>query len=45
MQRVFTQGMQAYQENKMEQAIVKHSENFSWDKAVEQYLNVYRSLY
>ena len=45
MQHVFTEGMQTYREKKMEQAIVKHSENFSWDKAVEQYLNVYRSLY
>ncbi|MBX2925391.1 MAG: glycosyltransferase family 4 protein [Chitinophagaceae bacterium] len=45
MQRVFTKGMQTYRDNKMEQAIVKHSENFNWDKAVEQYLAVYRSLY
>ncbi len=45
MQSVFTAGMETYREKKMKQAIVKHSENFSWDKAVEQYLNVYRSLY
>lgn len=45
MQTVFTTGMETYREKRMKQAIVKHSENFSWDKAVEQYLNVYRSLY
>lgn len=45
MQTVFTTGMETYREKKMKRAIVKHSENFSWDKAVEQYLNVYRSLY
>lgn len=45
MQNVFENGMQQYQQNKMEKAIVQHSENFSWDKAVDEYLKVYRSLY
>lgn len=45
MQNVFTNGMHQYESNKMEKAILQHSENFSWDRAVDEYLNVYRSLY
>ncbi len=45
MQKVFINGMQQYHENKMEHAIREHSETFSWDKAANEYINVYRSLY
>lgn len=45
MQNVFESGMQQYEKNNMEKAIVQHSENFRWDRAVDEYLNVYRSLY
>jgi len=45
IQQVFTKGMKEYEENKMQQAIQKHCENFSWDKAANEYLDVYRSLY
>lgn len=45
MQQVFNRGMREYEENKMRQAILQHSENFCWDKAAAEYLDVYRSLY
>ncbi len=45
MNSVFKKGMEAYRENNMEPDIVKHSEKFKWDRAVDQYLDVYRSLY
>lgn len=45
MNRVFQKGMLEYQQNNMEPEIVKHSENFRWERAVDQYLEVYRSLY
>ncbi|PVD51473.1 glycosyltransferase family 1 protein [Terrimonas sp.] len=45
IQHVFNKGMREYEENKMRQAILQHSENFCWDKAASEYLNVYRSLY
>jgi glycosyltransferase involved in cell wall biosynthesis len=45
MQRVFRDGMQTYRLNNMESAIREHSETFNWDKAAEQYIDVYRSLY
>jgi glycosyltransferase involved in cell wall biosynthesis len=45
MQKVFINGMQQYHDNNMEHAIREHSETFSWDKAANEYINVYRSLY
>jgi glycosyltransferase involved in cell wall biosynthesis len=45
MQHIFERGMQQYQERKMEQAIQQHCQSFSWDKAANEYLQVYRSLY
>lgn len=45
IQQVFNKGMREYEENKMRQAILQHSENFCWDKAALEYLKVYQSLY
>ncbi len=45
MNTVFKKGMEKYRQHNMEPAIVKHSENFKWERAVDQYLSVYRSLY
>ncbi len=45
MNTVFKKGMEDYQQHNMEPEIVKHSEKFRWEKAVDQYLEVYRSLY
>lgn len=45
MNRVFKKGMEDYRVKNMKPEIVKHSENFKWEKAVEQYLSIYRSLY
>lgn len=45
MNNVFIKGMEDYRQYNMEPAIMKHSENFKWEKAVDRYLDVYRSLY
>lgn len=45
MQNVFEAGMRDYEENKMQKAIMQRGETFCWDKAADQYLEVYRSLY
>lgn len=45
MQRVFRNGMQQYQQKNMEHAIREHSETFNWDRAANEYVEVYRSLY
>jgi glycosyltransferase involved in cell wall biosynthesis len=45
MQDVFLSGMQEYKKRDMYDAIRLRSESFSWDKAAEEYLEVYRSLY
>lgn len=45
MQRVFTNGMRQYEQERMEGLIREHSESFCWNKAAKEYINVYRSLY
>lgn len=45
MQRVFTRGMKAYTNHKMEERIKQRSTDFCWQKAASQYLEIYRSLY
>ncbi|MEO5997979.1 MAG: glycosyltransferase family 1 protein [Chitinophagaceae bacterium] len=45
MQKVFTQGMQQYEETNMSDAIKQRSTSFCWNKSAKEYLNVYRSLY
>lgn len=45
MQTVFEKGMEQYEKRNMEGAIRQRSEDFCWDKAAKEYLNVYRSLY
>lgn len=45
IQNVFQEGMRDYEENKMQDAIMQRGEMFCWDKAADQYLEVYRSLY
>ena len=45
MQNVFQEGMRDYEEHQMQKAIIERGETFCWDKAADQYLEVYRSLY
>lgn len=45
MQKVFRQGMEQYKRSDMEPMIKQRSEQFSWDKAARQYIDIYRSLY
>lgn len=44
MQKVFTDGMQQYKTQKMKEAIKLRSQDFCWQKAAQQYINVYQSL-
>jgi glycosyltransferase involved in cell wall biosynthesis len=45
MQNVFLTGMEEYKNKEMHEVIRQHSESFSWDKAANEYLDIYRSLY
>lgn len=45
MQQVFRDGMEQYQQSGMEPMIKQRSEQFKWDKAAKQYIDIYRSLY
>ena len=45
MQSVFLSGMEEYKNKDMHDAIRLHGASFSWDKAAEEYLEIYRSLY
>ena len=42
MQDVFAKGMQDFTDRKPEEAIVAQSEKFSWSKAADQYIELYR---
>jgi glycosyltransferase involved in cell wall biosynthesis len=44
MQNVFEKGMNDYTNNQRMAAIKKHADSFSWNKAVHEYLDVYRKL-
>ena len=44
MQKVFIDGMQTYKRLKMREAIKLRSQDFCWQKAAKQYINVYQSL-
>ena len=44
MRQVFWEGMECYQMKNMREAIRERAKAFSWDKAAEQYLEVYRSV-
>lgn len=44
MQKVFTDGMRQYDSQKMKEAIKLRSQDFCWQKAAEQYLEIYQSL-
>jgi glycosyltransferase involved in cell wall biosynthesis len=45
MQQIFTAGMKNYNSNGLIDRIKERGRNFNWDKAAQQYLEVYRSLY
>lgn len=45
MQQVFNSGMDNYNSNGLKKRIMERGRNFNWDKAAQQYLEVYRSLY
>lgn len=44
MQQVFDEGMQHYHSQQPSEKIKKRAAFFNWEKAAEQYLNVYRQL-
>ncbi|WP_082886332.1 glycosyltransferase family 4 protein [Flavisolibacter tropicus] len=44
MQKVFIDGMQQYKTEKMQDAIKLRGQDFCWQKAAQQYINVYQSL-
>ncbi|MEO5562035.1 MAG: glycosyltransferase family 1 protein, partial [Chitinophagaceae bacterium] len=44
MNEVFEKGMNDYNNNERTAAIKKHADSFSWGKAVQEYLGVYRGL-
>lgn len=44
MQKVFIDGMQRYNKQKMQEAIKLRSQDFCWLKAAQQYIDVYESL-
>jgi glycosyltransferase involved in cell wall biosynthesis len=45
MQRVFQQGMEHFNKSNSSKEIKKWAQNFSWEKAAQEYLAVYQSLY
>lgn len=45
IQRVFRRGMEQYEKEDMRPMIKRRSEEFCWNKAANEYMNVYRSLY
>jgi glycosyltransferase involved in cell wall biosynthesis len=45
MQQIFNAGMKNYNSNGLKERIMERGRNFNWDKAAQQYLEVYRSLY
>lgn len=45
MTEVFESGMKNYNSNGLKDRIRERGRNFNWDKAAQQYLEVYRSLY
>jgi glycosyltransferase involved in cell wall biosynthesis len=44
MQEVFEKGMNDYFNNQRTAAIRQHADSFSWNRAVQEYLDVYRKL-
>ena len=44
MQHTFLQGMHLYEGNNMQQQIRERAAGFSWEKAAESYLQLYRNL-
>lgn len=44
IQRVYWEGMQAYESSKRTDVIVEHAAQFNWEKSAKQYLSVYQSL-
>jgi len=44
MKNVFEKGMQHYNSEHPEQAIIERAKNFSWEKAADEYLDVYRKF-
>jgi glycosyltransferase involved in cell wall biosynthesis len=45
MQEVFNLGLDRYDKESLESKIIERATKFSWKKAAQQYLEVYRSLY
>jgi glycosyltransferase involved in cell wall biosynthesis len=44
MKQVFEKGMSDYQNKQPQELIIKRANYFSWNKAADEYLNVYRKL-
>jgi glycosyltransferase involved in cell wall biosynthesis len=45
MQQTFAEGMRCYEQKEMHAAIKNRAEEFSWQRAASEYINIYRKLF